>query len=407
MVAEADGTLHYEGLKEGITYEVQSESNVATGRSEWVIIESKDKNTTPAYSVVRKGEDSASSYDLPAGALLTQRDGAKLKAGDIIAKIPRVVVKTGDITGGLPRVTELFEARNPTNPAVVSEIDGEVTLGRIRRGNREIIVTSKTGEERKYMVPLSRQILVQENDFVRAGDPISDGQISPQDILAILGPNAVQNYIVNGVQDVYRKQGVAINDKHFEIIVRQMLRKVLVEDAGDTNLLEQDIVDKQDIKDANDALWGKKVITDPGDSEEYSEGQIITLRRLRDANSQLRRKDLRTIEARDAMPAVSSQMLQGITKAALQTKSFMSAASFQETPKVLNNAAIEGRIDSLDSIKENVIVGHLIPAGTGQAARKDFVVANKADLEAKRLLETAKAPAMRDPSPLEDIMPED
>ena len=409
MVAEADGTLHFEGLKEGVTYEVQSESNVATGRSEWVIIESKDKNTTPAYSVIRKGEESATSYDLPAGALLTQRDGAKLKAGDIIAKIPRAVVKTGDITGGLPRVTELFEARNPTNPAVVSEIDGEVTLGRIRRGNREIIVTSKTGEERKYMVPLSRQILVQENDFVRAGDPISDGQISPQDILAILGPNAVQNYIVNGVQDVYRKQGVAINDKHFEIIVRQMLRKVLVEDAGDTNLLEQDIVDKQDIKDANDALWGKKVITDPGDSEEYSEGQIITLRRLRDANSQLRRKDLRTIEARDAMPAVSSQMLQGITKAALQTKSFMSAASFQETPKVLNNSAIEGKTDALDSIKENVIVGHLIPAGTGLAARKGFIVANKADLETKRLLEAAKAtaPAPLDEAPLEDIMPED
>ena len=409
MVAEADGTLHFEGLKEGVTYEVQSESNVATGRSEWVIIESKDKNVTPAYSVIRKGEESATSFDLPAGALLTQRDGAKLKAGDIIAKIPRVVVKTGDITGGLPRVTELFEARNPTNPAVVSEIDGEVTLGRIRRGNREIIVTSKTGEERKYMVPLSRQILVQENDFVRAGDPISDGQISPQDILAILGPNAVQNYIVNGVQDVYRKQGVAINDKHFEIIVRQMLRKVLVEDAGDTNLLEQDIVDKQDIKDANDALWGKKVITDPGDSEEYSEGQIITLRRLRDANSQLRRKDLRTIEVRDAMPAVSSQMLQGITKAALQTKSFMSAASFQETPKVLNNSAIEGKTDALDSIKENVIVGHLVPAGTGLAARKGFIVANKADLETKRLLETAKAttPAPLDETPLEDIMPED
>lgn len=384
LVAEQDGILRYEDVIENVTYKVQIDSNVATSHEDRVIIESKDKKLSPSVTIVDKDGTILKSNNLPVNAHLIKKDKTKVKAGEIIVKIPRTVIKTGDITGGLPRVTELFEARNPTNPAVVAEIDGEVQLGRVRRGNREIIIKSKIGEERKYLVPLSRQLLVQENDFVRAGDPLSDGAITPADILAILGPNAVQNYIVNGVQDVYRKQGVAINDKHFEVIVRQMMRKVEIVDPGDTIFLEQQLVDKLEVKDENDRLWGKKVITNPGDSENYYEGQMITVRRLRDENSMLRRKDLQPMEARDAMPATTNQVLQGITRAALQTHSFMSAASFQETPKVLNNAAIEGKIDTLDALKENVICGHLIPAGTGLRKYARQQVIAKKDIKTLR-----------------------
>ena len=391
IVAEQDGKLKYSDILENVTYKVQSDSAVSTGHEERVIIESKDKKLSPTLLILDNDGNVLSSTSLPVDAHLVRKDGEKIKAGDTLIKLPRTIVKTGDITGGLPRVTELFEARNPTNPAVVTEIDGVVTLGKIRRGNREILITSKAGDQRSYLIPLTRQILVQENDFVRAGAALSDGSIAPSDILSILGPNAVQNYIVNGVQDVYRKQGVTINDKHFEVIVRQMMRKVEILDPGDTTFLEQQLVDKLDVKEANDKLWGKKVIIDAGDSEVYSEGQIITLRRLRDENSQLKRKDLKPIEVRDAMPATTNQVLQGITRAALQTKSFMSAASFQETPKVLNNAAIEGKIDTLEALKENVICGHLIPAGTGQRIYQGIVVNNKEELEQARIMESLKA----------------
>ena len=299
----------------------------------------------------------------------------------IQVKIPRAVGKAGDITGGLPRVTELFEARNPSNPAVVSEIDGEVTYGKIKRGNREIIVTSKAGEVKKYLVSLSKQILVQENDYVRAGTPLSDGAITPTDILNIQGPIAVQEYIVNEVQDVYRMQGVKINDKHFEIIVHQMMRKVLIQDSGDTRFLENQIVDKSEFMEENDEMFGKKVVMEPGDSDRVKAGQIISARTLRDINSQLKRRDLRVVEARDAVPATSAQVLQGITRAALQTSSFISAASFQETTKVLNEAAIYGKVDPLEGLKENVICGHLIPVGTGMKELRGLVVGSKEEME--------------------------
>ncbi len=296
-------------------------------------------------------------------------------------KIPRVVGGGGDITGGLPRVTELFEARNPSNPAVVAEIDGEVSMGKLKRGNREIIVTSKVGDVRKYLVPLSKQVLVQENDYVRAGTPLSDGAITPADILAIKGPTAVQEYIVNEIQDVYRLQGVKINDKHFEVIVRQMMRKVQIDQPGDTRFLEQQVVDKLEFSEENDRIWGKKVVTDAGDSETMQKGMIITARRLRDENSLLKRKDLRQVQVRDAVPATSLQILQGITRAALQTSSFISAASFQETTKVLNEAAINGRSDRLEGMKENVICGHLIPAGTGIREFDRIVVGSRDDYD--------------------------
>jgi DNA-directed RNA polymerase subunit beta' len=305
----------------------------------------------------------------------------KVKPGDLIVKIPRAVGKAGDITGGLPRVTELFEARNPSNPAVVAEIDGEISFGKIKRGNREIILTSRTGEEKKYLVQLSKQILVQDGDYVRAGTPLSDGAITPSDILAIKGPTAVQEYIVNEVQDVYRLQGVKINDKHFEVIVRQMMRKVQIADAGDTRFLEGQVVDKIEFMEENDRIWGKKVVTDAGDSTNFMAGQIVTARKLRDENSALKRRDMRTVETRDAMPATSLQMLQGITRAALQTQSFMSAASFQETPKVLNEAAINGKVDRLEGMKENVIVGHKIPAGTGLREYDHLFVASREEYE--------------------------
>ena len=322
------------------------------------------------------------TYSLPVNAHLMVNEGDEIKQGEVFVKIPRAAGSAGDITGGLPRVTELFEARNPSNPAVVSEIDGEVTFGKIKRGNREITVTSKTGDEKKYLVPLSKQILVQENDFVRAGTPLSDGAITPTDILNIKGPTAVQDYIVNEVQDVYRLQGVKINDKHFEVIVRQMMRKVCILDPGDTLFLEQQIVDKREFMDENDRIWGKKVVTDPGDSQNVKAGQIITARKLRDENSALKRRDLKVIQVRDAVPATSEQILQGITRAALQTSSFMSAASFQETTKVLNEAAINGKVDYLEGMKENVICGHLIPAGTGLREYEKLIVYNTEDMDA-------------------------
>ena len=299
----------------------------------------------------------------------------------MFVKIPRSSGGgAGDITGGLPRVTELFEARNPSNPAVVSEIDGVVELGKIKRGNREIKVTSRLGEEKKYLVPLSKQILVQQDDFVRAGTPLSDGATTPSDILRIMGPTAVQEYIVNEVQDVYRSQGVGINDKHFEVIVRQMMRKVTILEPGDTRFLELQIVDKRDFMEENDRIWGKKVVIDAGDSQEVQNGQIITARKLRDINSALKRRDLKQVAVREALPATSEQILQGITRAALQTSSFMSAASFQETTKVINEAAIKGKVDYLDGMKENVICGHLIPAGTGMRELQSIIVGDKEEM---------------------------
>ena len=305
----------------------------------------------------------------------------KIVAGDIIHKIPRAIGKAGDITGGLPRVTELFEARNPSNPATVSEIDGEVSLGKIKRGNKEVIITPKNGEKKVYLVPLSKQIVVNDNDHVKAGTPLSDGVISSSDILAIQGPVRVQEYIVNEIQEVYRMQGVKINDKHFEIIVRQMMRKVQIVEPGDTHFLPEELVDKWEFMEENDEIFDKKVVTDAGDSTELHKGEIVTLRKLRDENSILKRQDKKIVIARDAVPATSKQVLQGITRAALRTNSFMSAASFQETTKVLSDAAIRGKQDTLEGLKENVICGHLIPAGTGQRSFEKLVVGNMEDAQ--------------------------
>ena len=377
IVTEVGGRIIFEDVKEGSTYRVEEDE--ATGLRERIIIESKERGVVPSAHIVNENGDTLRTYNFPINGHLVVEDKQVLKAGDIIVKIPRVVGSAGDITGGLPRVTELFEARNPSNPAVVSEIDGEISMGAIKRGNREVIVTSKLGEIKKYLVPLSKQILVQENDFVRAGTPLSDGSITPGDILAIQGPTAVQEYIVNEVQDVYRLQGVKINDKHFEVIVRQMMRKVQINEPGDTRFLEQQIVDKNDFAEENDRIWGKKVVVDAGDSETMKKGMIVTARKLRDEISQLKRRDLRPVVVRDAVPATSTQILQGITRAALQTKSFMSAASFQETTKVLNEAAISGKTDYLEGMKENVICGHLIPAGTGLREFNRIVVGDKDD----------------------------
>ena len=379
IVSEAGGKVNYVNLIENVTYRVDSDEQ--TGLREKIIIESKDKTKAPEAQIVDEAGEVIKTYALPVGAHLMVDEGTALKPGDIFVKIPRASGNAGDITGGLPRVTELFEARNPSNPAIVAEIDGEVNLGKVKRGNREITVTSRLGEVKKYLVPLSKQILVQENDYVRAGTPLSDGAITPADILNIMGPTAVQEYIVNEVQDVYRMQGVKINDKHFEVIVRQMMRKVNIIDPGDTIFLEQQIVDKRAFMDENDRIWGKKVVTDAGDSENVQPGQIITARKLRDENSALKRRDLRPIQVRDAMPATSEQILQGMTRAALQTTSFMSAASFQETTKVLNEAAINGKTDTLEGMKENVICGHLIPAGTGLREYDRLVVGSKDDIE--------------------------
>ena len=377
IVTEVGGRIVFEDVKEGSTYRVEEDE--ATGLRERIIIESKERGVVPSAHIVNENGDTLRTYNFPINGHLVVEDQQVLKAGDIIVKIPRVVGSAGDITGGLPRVTELFEARNPSNPAVVSEIDGEISMGAIKRGNREVVVTSKLGEVKKYLVPLSKQILVQENDFVRAGTPLSDGSTTPGDILAIQGPTAVQEYIVNEVQDVYRLQGVKINDKHFEVIVRQMMRKVQINEPGDTRFLEQQIVDKNDFAEENDCIWGKKVVVDAGDSETMKKGMIVTARKLRDEISQLKRRDLRPVVVRDAVPATSTQILQGITRAALQTKSFMSAASFQETTKVLNEAAISGKTDYLEGMKENVICGHLIPAGTGLREFNRIVVGDKDD----------------------------
>ncbi len=374
IISEVEGKLEFENMIENVTYKVESDE--ATGLRERIIIESKEKTKVPAAQIKDKKGNVLKTYNLPVGAHLVVEEKQNIKTGDLLVKIPRAVGSAGDITGGLPRVTELFEARNPSNPAIVAEIDGEIIFGKIKRGNREISVVSKSGEEKKYLVPLSKQILVQENDYVRAGTPLSDGAIAPADILAVKGPTAVQEYIVNEVQDVYRLQGVKINDKHFEVIVRQMMRKVEIAEAGDTRFLEGQIVDKIDFNEENDRIWGKKVVVDAGDSETLQAGQIVTARKLRDENSALKRRDLRLVEVRDAMPATSGQILQGITRAALGTKSFMSAASFQETTKVLNEAAINAKVDNLEGMKENVIMGLRIPAGTGLREYDKLIVAS-------------------------------
>ena len=379
IVSEYAGTLRFNDVQEGLTY--RAETDETTGLTEKIITDSKNKTMVPTCDVVDKHGQVLGTYNFPVGGHVAVEDGQTIKTGETLVKIPRAVGGAGDITGGLPRVTELFEARNPSNPAVVSEIDGEVTMGKVKRGNREIIVTSKTGDQKKYLVSLSKQILVQEHDAVRAGTALSDGVVTPGDILAIKGPTAVQEYIVNQVQDVYRLQGVAINDKHFEIIVRQMMRKVRIDDPGDTTFLEQELVDKLDFAEENDRIWGKKVVTDAGDSENLKPGQIITARKLRDENSSLKRRDMKLVQVRDAVSATSTQILQGITRAALGTKSFMSAASFQETTKVLNESAIRGKVDYLEGMKENVICGHLIPAGTGLRQWDKIIVGSKEDYE--------------------------
>ena len=370
IISEHDGKILFESISEGYTFREQTDEQ--TGYKEKVIIDSKDKNRNPVIHILDKSGNELKQYNLPVGAHIVVKEKESVKAGDILIKIPRAVGKSADITGGLPRVTELFEARNPSNPAAVSQIDGEVSFGKIKRGNREIIVTSRTGEEMKYLVPLARQFLVQENDYVKAGMPLSDGAITPADILAIQGPTKVQEYIVNEIQEVYRMQGVKINDKHFEVIVRQMMNKVRIQDPGDTDLLQDQIVDKNRFSRVNDEIYDKKVVVVAGASEILKEGQIVTLRQLRDENSTLKRKDMAQVEVRDAISSTSDQILQGITRASLQTNSFMSAAAFQETTKILNEAAIRGKVDPLSRVKENVICGHLIPAGTGTKAFQDI-----------------------------------
>ena len=372
IIADFSGKIDYENIEQGITYEVEIDEQ--TGFQEKVIIESRNKKLIPTIHVKNKKDEIIRSYNLPVGAHLMVNDKESIDLGKILVKIPRKSAKTGDITGGLPRVTELFEARNPSNPAIVSEIDGVVSFGKIKRGNREIIIESKTGEVRKYLIKLSNQILVQENDFVKAGTPMSEGSITPNDILNIKGPSAVQQYLVNEVQEVYRLQGVKINDKHFEVVVRQMMRKVKIEDSGDTIFLEDQLVHKSDFIDENDMIYGKQIVEDAGDSENYKVGQIITSREFRDENSILKRSAKKELIAREAKPATATPILQGITKASLQTKSFISAASFQETTKVLNESAVNARVDNLNGLKENVIVGHKIPAGTGLRKYDDLLV---------------------------------
>ena len=388
IVTEMPGKVQFENVVEGVTYRVETDE--ISGQRELIVTESKDRTIVPSAHILDENGEFIRTYNFPINGHIVVNDGQEVKAGDVLVKIPRALGGGGgDITGGLPRVTELFEARNPSNPAIVAEIDGEVTMGKLKRGNREIIITSKVGDVRKYLVPLSKQVLVQENDYVRAGTPLSDGAITPADILAIKGPTAVQEYIVNEIQDVYRLQGVKINDKHFEVIVRQMMRKVQIDEPGDTRFLEQQVVDKLDFAEENDRIWGKKVVTDAGDSETMQKGMIVTARKLRDENSSLKRKDMRLVQVRDAVPATSTQILQGITRAALQTGSFISAASFQETTKVLNEAAINGKTDRLEGMKENVISGHLIPAGTGLREFDKIVVGSKEDFD--RAMSTRKS----------------
>ncbi|WP_339917659.1 DNA-directed RNA polymerase subunit beta' [Yeosuana marina] len=379
IISEFAGKIAYENLEQGITYQVEIDEQ--TGFQEKVISESRNKRLIPTLHVEDGKGNVLRSYNLPVGAHLMIDDGEKIKVGKVLVKIPRKSAKSGDITGGLPRVTELFEARNPSNPAVVSEIDGVVSFGKIKRGNREIVVESKLGEVKKYLVKLSSQILVQENDYVKAGMPLSDGSITPNDILNIKGPSAVQQYLVNEVQEVYRLQGVKINDKHFEVVVRQMMRKVRIIDSGDTIFLEDQLVHKDDFIIENDEIFGMKVIEDAGDSTNLKAGQIISPRQLRDENSILRREDKNLVVARDAQPATATPILQGITRASLQTKSFISAASFQETTKVLNEAAVAGKVDDLEGLKENVIVGHRIPAGTGMRKYDNIIVGSKEEFD--------------------------
>ena len=379
-IAEMGGKVLFDNLIEGVTYREEAADEYSLHK-EKVIIESRDKSKNPTIKIMDDNKNELRQYNLPVGAHIIVENGKKVKAGDILIKIPRAIGKSGDITGGLPRVTELFEARNPSNPATVSAINGEVQMGKIKRGNREIIIKSKTGEEMRYLVPLSKQILVQENDYIRAGMPLSEGAISPTDILAIQGPTKVQEYIVNEIQEVYRMQGVKINDKHFEIIVRQMMRKLEIVDPGDTRFLPEQLVDKWEFMQENDDIYDKKVIQDSGDSNELKPGMIVSVRRLREENSTLKRRDLKLVEARDAIPATSNQVLQGITRAALRTNSFMSAASFQETTKVLSEAATYGKKDTLEGLKENVICGHLIPAGTGTREYEKIIVTSKDDYQ--------------------------
>ena len=381
ILSEVSGNVAFENIIEGISYRVESDEQ--TGYFEKVIVDSRIKNQNPIIKILEKDGSVASSYDLPVGSHILVDEGKGIKAGDILVKIPRAFGKSGDITGGLPRVTELFEARNPSEPAVVSEIDGVVSFGpKLKRGNREVIITSKTGEEKKYLISTSKQILAQKNDFVKAGASLSDGVMTPADILAIKGPVKVQEYIVNEIQEVYRLQGVKINDKHFEVIVRQMMRKVQLADSGDTRFLEGELVNRVDFQEVNDEIFGMKVVVDPGDSDTFKQGQIVSARKLRDENSSLKRRDKKLIESRDAQPATARQVLQGITRASLQTNSFISAASFQETTKVLTLASISAKSDDLLGLKENVIVGHKIPAGTGLKKYDDIIVGSKEEYEA-------------------------
>jgi DNA-directed RNA polymerase subunit beta' len=381
IISEVSGKIVFDDIIENITF--REESDEQTGYHDKVIIESRNKAKNPSIKVISdKTREVIKVYDIPVGSHIIITEGEKIKSGEIIAKIPRAIGKSGDITGGLPRVTELFEARNPSDPAVVSEIDGVVSFGKkLKRGNKEVIITSKTGEEKRYLVPTTKQILAQENDYVKAGISLSDGVITPADILAIKGPTKVQEYIVNEIQEVYRLQGVKINDKHFEVVVRQMMRKVEIEDPGDTKFLEGEIVNKLDFQEENDWIFSKKVITETGDLPQYKAGQIIAARKLRDENSVLKRRDQSLIVAIDAKPATARQILQGITKASLQTRSFLSAASFQETTKVLTDAAVNAKSDSLLGLKENVLVGHLIPAGTGLREYNNIIVGSKEEFE--------------------------
>jgi len=380
ILSEVPGKVVFDNIVEGTTYRVESDEQ--TGYHDKVIIESRQKAKNPSIRIVSGDGSDLRVYDIPVGSHIIVEEGRMIKAGEILVKIPRAVGKSGDITGGLPRVTELFEARNPSDPAIVAEIDGVVSFGKkLKRGNREVIITSKTGEEKSYLIPTSKQILAQENDYVKAGTPLSEGAMTPSDILAIKGPMKVQEYIVNEIQEVYRLQGVKINDKHYEVIVRQMMRKVEVADPGDTKFLEGELVNKIDFHDENDWIFGKKVVINPGDSTTLKPGQIVTARKLRDENSLLKRRDKKLVEARDAQPATAKQVLQGITRASLQTKSFISAASFQETTKVLTVASINAKSDELLGLKENVIVGHLIPAGTGLREYDDLIVGSKDEYE--------------------------
>ena len=377
-IVETAGIVRFQNMIEGVTFNEESADEFATNTDK-VIIESKDKTKTPEMLIVDDKGVILRQYNLPVGAHIMINDGESVKIGDVIIKIPRAIGKASDITGGLPRVTELFEARTPSNPAILSEINGEVLMGKVKRGKREIIVKNRSGKECHYEVPTTKQILVQENDYVKAGTRLSDGGTSPTDILNILGPVKAQEYIVNEIQAVYRLQGVKINDKHFEIIVRQMMRKVQIGDPGDTEFLPEELVDKWEFMDRNDEIFGKYYVEDAGDSARFEEGDIISARDLRSENASLERQGAKLIAARPAKPATASQVLQGITRAALKTGSFISAASFQETTKVLSEAAIRARVDNLEGLKENVICGHLIPAGTGLSRYQDIIVGSKTE----------------------------